>query len=280
MARPPSKDQWADAPRVFLAGIVATGLAAALGAVLTSVVGVQGTVAGAMLGAMIVSGLSQVVRLPLARLERWLIQVGIIAVRRKRPLRRAPSAGALPASSDAPTRPRGKGALVIGVLGFLLGLAVISGFEIVQGKPLSATTRHQEETGTTIGHLVQNQRPGGAPQTPAPAADEPTQAAAAPAVSPVPTSRLDVGSSATGSASSPAVVSQPTAAASPTRLLPTPTPLSLAATPAPRGQTPVATATLAAPGPAPATPAPTPSPPRPSASPPPAATATGTIRPS
>src|SRR5918912_1015830 len=73
----------ADAPRAVLAGILATGLAAALGAVLTSYVGFQGTVAGAMVGAMLVSGLSQVVRGPLDRLERWLLWHGLLVVRRR-----------------------------------------------------------------------------------------------------------------------------------------------------------------------------------------------------
>ena len=74
----------AAAPRVLLASILATGLAAAVVAVLTSYLGVQGTVAGAMVGAMAGSALSQVVGVPLDRLERWLVQHGLLVVRRRR----------------------------------------------------------------------------------------------------------------------------------------------------------------------------------------------------
>ena len=145
-----------DAPRAVLAGILATGLAAALGAVLTSYAGVQGTVAGAMVGAMVISGLSQVVRWPLDRLERWLLRYGLLVVRRRQQLPTARvQAVRLAAASPASRVPRiGWRVLVIGSLGFVVGMAAVSGFELSQGKPLSATTAHQARTGTTVGNLV------------------------------------------------------------------------------------------------------------------------------
>ena len=173
----------ADAPRAVLAGILATGLAAALGAVLTSYVGVQGTVAGAMVGAMIVSGLSQVVRRPLDRLERWLLRHGLLVVRRQRQLPAARvQAVRLAVHGPASETPRiGWRVLVIGGLGFVVGMAAISGFELSQGKPLSATTAHQARTGTTVGNLVRasvaEAEPPTAESTAEPAATSPSRLA-------------------------------------------------------------------------------------------------------
>ena len=145
----------AEAPRVLLAGILATGLAAALVAVLTSYLGVQGTIAGAMVGAMGGSALSQVVGLPLQHIERWLVQRGLLAVRRRRiPAARVQAVRAVGAGNTPWKAKIGWRVLAVGALGFLVGMVGISGFELTQGKPLSASTAHQERTGTTVGNLV------------------------------------------------------------------------------------------------------------------------------
>jgi hypothetical protein len=202
-----------------LAGILATGLAAALGAVLTSYVGVQGTVAGAMVGAMVVSGLSQVVRWPLDRLERWLLQHGLLVVRR----RQVPAARvqAVRLATDSPTSrtPRiGWRVLAIGSLGFVVGMAAISGFELSQGKPLSATTAHEERTGTTVGNLVRASVAEAEPPSTEPTA-EPTAEPAATAPS-----RLAGDVASPGPTRTPGATSTPARAAPATPTAGPPTP--------------------------------------------------------
>ncbi len=179
----------AEAPRVLLAGILATGLAAALVAVLTSYLGVQGTVAGAMVGAMAGSALSQVVGVPLDRLERWLVQHGLLVVRRRRriPAARVQAVRVIGASNAPWTAKFGWRVLAVCGLGFLVGMAGISGFELTQGKPLSASTARQDRTGTTVGNLV---HPSGVESEPPTAEPTPAQLteATVQAQSPGPTS--------------------------------------------------------------------------------------------
>ena len=197
----------ADVPRAVLAGILATGLAAALGAVLTSYAGVQGTVAGAMVGAMVVSGLSQVVRWPLDHLERWLLRRGLLVVRRRPRVPTARVQAVRLAAASPPSRPPRIGwrVLVIGSLGFIVGMAAISGFELSQGKPLSAATAREARTGTTVGNLVRpsvaEAEPPTAEPTAEPAATAPSRLAGdGPSPGPTRTS----GATATPARSAPA----------------------------------------------------------------------------
>ncbi len=178
----------AEAPRVLLAGILATGLAAALVAVLTSYLGVQGTIAGAMVGAMGGSALSQVVGLPLQHIERWLVQRGLLAVRRRRiPAARVQAVRAVGAGNTPWKAKIGWRVLAVGGLGFLVGMVGISGFELTQGKPLSASTAHQERTGTTVGNLVRPSDVESEPPTAEPTPGQLTEATVQ-AQSPGPTS--------------------------------------------------------------------------------------------
>jgi hypothetical protein len=89
-------------PSSYTAKIVATGLATAAGALLTSVLDTRGTFVGAVVVAMIVSGLSQVMRLPLER--------------------RAKSARAI---------------LVIALMGTLVGIGAVHARDIAQGRVVS-----------------------------------------------------------------------------------------------------------------------------------------------
>ena len=86
----------------YMPRLVATGLATAAGAFLTSVMDARGTVAGAVVVAMVVSGLSQVVRAPLER--------------------RVKSARMI---------------LIIALMGFLVGMGAMHARELAQGKMLS-----------------------------------------------------------------------------------------------------------------------------------------------
>ena len=86
----------------YTAKILATGLATAAGAVLTSVLDSRGTFVGAVMVAMIVSGLSQVMRVPLER--------------------RVKSARAI---------------LVIALMGTLVGIGVMHARDIAQGRVVS-----------------------------------------------------------------------------------------------------------------------------------------------
>jgi hypothetical protein len=86
----------------YMPRLVATGLATAAGAFLTSVMDARGTVAGAVVVAMVVSGLSQVMRAPLER--------------------RVKSVRAI---------------LIIALLGFLVGMGAMHARELARGKMLS-----------------------------------------------------------------------------------------------------------------------------------------------
>ena len=85
----------------YIPRIVATGLATAAGAVLTSVMDARGTLVGAVLVAMIVSGVSQVVRVPLERRVKSLRTI-----------------------------------LIIAFMGFLVGMGAMHAREIAQGRML------------------------------------------------------------------------------------------------------------------------------------------------
>lgn len=156
----PSAPQEVDAPRAIVAGVLATGVAAALGAVVTSYGGIQDTIVGAMLSAMVVAALSQVVRVPLDRMERQLYRWGF-GVRRSR-LRSAPRLRiqARPLKVTYPPARRqirpGRTA-VVGAAGFIVGMLLLSGFELTAGRPVSAATTNNQRTGTTLGNLVKAQ---------------------------------------------------------------------------------------------------------------------------
>jgi hypothetical protein len=96
-------------PTAYTARIVATGMAAAIGAVLTSVIDSRGTMVGAVLVAMFVSAIGQAMRRPLDRLERRVKALGL-----------------------------GGGILVIAVLGFTVGAGAVAAHEILGPGQLSA----------------------------------------------------------------------------------------------------------------------------------------------
>jgi hypothetical protein len=128
----------ADPPTAYTARIVAAGVAAAAGAMLTSMIDSRGTVVGAILVSMTVSALGQAMRRPLDRLQR---QLRGQATRPSRPLD-APTVDAV----QAPARSRraarrggvGRSILLIGLVGFLVGMGVFGAREIALGRALTA----------------------------------------------------------------------------------------------------------------------------------------------
>lgn len=94
----------ANEPTAYTSRIVATGLATASGALLTSLIDSRGTLVGAVLVAMTVSALGQAMRGPLDRLERRIKALGVA-----------------------------RGILIVGLVGFLLGAGAAGARDILQG---------------------------------------------------------------------------------------------------------------------------------------------------
>jgi hypothetical protein len=227
-------------PPALLAGIVASGLAAAVGAVLTSYLGVQGTLVGATLGAMLAAGASQIFRLPLDRLERRLIRAGFSAVR----LRRLGLVRGVLSTRGAPGKlwralPRRAvlGTLGLAAAGLVLGMTGITLLEAAQGRPISAITTGVPRRGTTASNLVPGpSAPAATPETASPAVPTGVAATTAATSQPTPTARAGTPTAA------PAAPS-PRGVATPTQAAPTPVPLPTGPAPgstAPAPRTPTA----------------------------------------
>lgn len=225
-------------PPAILAGIVATGLAATVGAILTSYLGVQGTLTGAALGAMLAASISQVVRVPLGRLERRLVQAGFSAVR----LRHLGLVRGVLSTHGAPVKlwraiPRQAvlATLGVAVVGFGLGMAGLTLLEASQNRPVSAITTGAPQRGTTASNLVSrgNPAPEPADQAPTPEAGATERPETASPVPGTPGTATPTGGAAT-----------PTGpAATATAGLLTPTSRPTATTPTPGGATPTPAAT-------------------------------------
>src|SRR5215212_3697674 len=151
---------------------MATGLAAAIGAVLTSFAGLEGTLLGAVVGAMVISVSTQVVQVPFHVAERRLIEAGFSAWRLRRLglLRGAVSTpGALVKLLRVYVPPRAVVSIVlISTTGFLLGMAGLSVVERVPATPVCAPSANEVRPAPTVGNTVQPlvQRPPGPPATP------------------------------------------------------------------------------------------------------------------
>ena len=89
--------------------IVATGLATAAGAVITSLVDSRGTLLGAAVVAMTVAAIGQAMRVPLDRLERRVKSLGMV-----------------------------RGMLLLGLLGVVVATSAVGARDILQGNPLGA----------------------------------------------------------------------------------------------------------------------------------------------
>ena len=96
-------------PTAYMARIVATGLATAAGAVITSLVDSRGTLVGAVVVAMTVSALGQVMRVPLDRLERRVKRLGAA-----------------------------RGILLLVLMGLVVGTSAVGARDLLQGIPLGA----------------------------------------------------------------------------------------------------------------------------------------------
>jgi hypothetical protein len=100
--------------------IVATGLATAAGAVITSLVDSRGTLLGAAVVAMTVSALGQAMRVPLDRLERRIKSLGVA-----------------------------RGILLLGLLGVVVATSAVGARDILQGNPLGARIVGKLQLGST-----------------------------------------------------------------------------------------------------------------------------------
>jgi hypothetical protein len=145
-------------PRSYLAGILASGLAASAGAVLTSFAGIEGTVLGAVIGAMLVSLGTELMKVPLNVMERRLMQAGFPAWRLRR-FGLLPGLLSTPGAALKLLRVYVPGAAVASIVtistaGFALGMVGLSVFEAKQGRPVSAATAGETRTGTTVENLV------------------------------------------------------------------------------------------------------------------------------
>ena len=120
---------------------MATGLATAAGAFLTSMIDSRGTVVGAVMVAMTVSALGQAMRAPLGRLEWRLKRLPFAdSANQTEPPRAVPVARPAAASRRAGRGGGGvvRSILLIGLLGFVVGMTAISAREIPQAKALIA----------------------------------------------------------------------------------------------------------------------------------------------
>jgi len=142
----------------YLAGVLASGLAAGAGALLTSFAGIEGTVLGALIGAMIVSLGTQAMKVPLAVMERRLMLAGFPAWRLRRfgllrGVLTTPGAAAklLRVHIAGPTI---ASIVTISTVGFALGMIGLSLFEARLGRPVSAATSGEPRAGTTVENLV------------------------------------------------------------------------------------------------------------------------------
>jgi hypothetical protein len=221
---------------------VAAGLAAAVGAVLTSMVDSRSTLAGTMLVAMAVSALGQAMRAPLGRLEQRLRFAGRSGQAGEPSARVTPAVAAGPGAPLAvpPARAQrqggmGRSILLVGLLGFLIGMGVIGAREIAQGKVLAARLMERLQSDAPVRILVEL-----APTEPAPPA---LQAAGANEVEPEP--KQAVAPSVGQAARRAAATSTPEPAATTTPGRPTPAPSALSskavATPAARSDAPAST---------------------------------------
>src|SRR5437899_1962975 len=140
--------------KTHLAGVLAAGLAAAIGAGITSFAGIEGTLAGAIAGAVILAIGTELMIAPIGAIERRLVRAGFSAVRLRRLglLRGVISTpGALFKLTRVLPRRAVLGVVTIAASGLLLGMGAISLLEVAQGRPISAATTSETRTGTTVG---------------------------------------------------------------------------------------------------------------------------------
>ena len=253
-------EQTTTPPRSYLAGVLASGLAAGVGALLTSFAGIEGTVLGALIGSMIVSVGTQVMKVPLAGMERRLMLAGFPAWR----LRRFGLLRGVLTTPGAAAKllriyvsgPAIASIVTISTVGFALGMVGLSLFEARLGRPVSAATSGEPRAGTTVENLVRaapaatsasTPTPQDTPMPTRPGQETPAQATSLP------------GAATPGSATATRGALQPTATASSGTVRAAATPTSAPVRPAATAQPPAratAVPTTAAPTPS-STPAPT-----------------------
>ena len=100
--------------------LVATGLATAAGAVITSLVDSRGTLLGAAVVAMTVSAIGQAMRVPLDRLERRVKSLGMV-----------------------------RGMLLLGLIVVVVATSAVGARDILQGNPLGARIVSKLQLGST-----------------------------------------------------------------------------------------------------------------------------------
>lgn len=192
-----SSDDNAGRRRLTVSGIslLAGSAAAATGALAASALGVAGTVIGAALASALVTLAAAVYDHSLRRAhERIEDRRAATQVRqRSRDARASASSGAQPPDDPGESLPldaldledeRGyhwRRIAVVALVVFVLGMAAVTGFELLTGRPLAALWTGDQGSGTTIGDVVRNR--DRLPTTPA----SPTPSPSRPPVTPTPT---------------------------------------------------------------------------------------------
>jgi hypothetical protein len=155
-------------PTAYTARIVATGVASAAGAVLTSVIDSRGTLVGAIVVAMAVAAMGQAMRVPLDRLERRIKALGVR-----------------------------RGILIVAVLGFTVGAGTVAAHEVLGDGELSARiarklqrSASQEGVSATPADSVVDDKDAKTPEKPASSA--PAQAGRPPTEKPAAPTAPDV----------------------------------------------------------------------------------------
>jgi hypothetical protein len=144
-------------PRAYFAGIATAGLAAVCGAIFTSWLGAQGTLAGAMIGATIGSSVSEIVKAPLTSLEQRIIQAGVSArqVRRDGLLMTVMSSPAAARQVFGMVSRRAVATVaMIAVAGFALAMGGVTAVEVASGAPLSDIVADADFSDTTLGQTL------------------------------------------------------------------------------------------------------------------------------
>ena len=133
-------DKQEDQHLLDLPKVIAAGIASPAGAALTSRFGVAGTLVGLALSAVIITVVSDLLKVYLARVSGAVTYIPG-GFRKKSALRRCASRTRLPYSKLATLAPRRNPILIGSVLGagiaFLIGLSAVTAFELSVGKNLS-----------------------------------------------------------------------------------------------------------------------------------------------
>ena len=196
--------------------ILGGALAAASAAVASSWLGVAGTVLGAVVVSVVATVGTALYTHSLERSSKVLRQTLPIERATGRPLHRprprgATAAGAPPSRS----RPRWPALAVSAAATCVLGLALLTSFEALVGKPASTLTGSSGGGGTTVSRLVGEASPDSAVDTPRPDGEAATPRSTTPEPDPATPSSPEVPAATPTSGATPTPPATPTGGATP-----------------------------------------------------------------